>query len=288
MFKTYFTLVLATVSVLIYIFLDLKAGKKYDEIIKTIDGNVFRLSKLYFIGFAALDILHFSVKSKKARKRIAEIAELSGKKYAEYYYYVSKGAEFTFAVLGLTVFSVLAAFSQNFILSILSIVMAGCGFAYVEEQIANRLSDRKEELMLQFPEVLSKLTLLISSGMTLREAWKKVSGSGDGILYKEMQVTTDEFQTGVTEIDAYQNFAQRCGIKEIRKFAATIVQNLQKGNAELAFFLRDMTTEIWEEKQNIIKRKGEAANSKLMIPMFIIFGGILALIMVPMLTSFNL
>lgn len=164
--------------------------------------------------------------------------------------------------------------------------MAFLAVYYVEEQIDNKVSDRKEELLSDFPQVLSKLTLLINSGMVVREAWNLVSKSGTGVLYHEMQETTIEFQNGVTELEAYSNFATRCGIKEIRKFAATMVQNLQKGNAELAFVLKDMTSEMWEEKKNLCKRKGEATNSKLMIPTGLIFLGILMLIMAPMLLSF--
>ena len=35
----------------------------------------------------------------------------------------------------------------------------------------------------------------------------------------------------------------RCSVKEVRKFTSLILQNLQKGNEELALFLGDMSTE---------------------------------------------
>lgn len=64
-----------------------------------------------------------------------------------------------------------------------------------------------------------------------------------------------------------------------------MIQNLQKGNAEIAFFLRDMSNEMWEEKKHLVKRKGEAANSKLLLPIAMIFIGILIMIMVPAFTN---
>ena len=87
------------------------------------------------------------------------------------------------------------------------------------------------------------------------------------------------------EADAYRNFADRCSVKEVRKFTTLILQNLQKGNEELALFLGDMSTEMWEMKKNEVKQKGEKANSRLLLPVFLIFIGILILILVPVMSG---
>ena len=54
-------------------------------------------------------------------------------------------------------------------------------------------------------------------------------------MYIEMQNTSLEIENGVMEIEAYRNFAERCGIKEARKFATLIIQNLTKGNEETCY-----------------------------------------------------
>ena len=134
---------------------------------------------------------------------------------------------------------------------------------------------------MDLPQVLSKLTLLVNSGMVLRDAWKKVSITGERTLYLEMQNTNLEMENGVMEIDAYRNFAERCNVKEVRKFTSLIIQNLNKGNEELAYFMKDLSDEMWEVKKNEVKQKGEKANSQLLLPMMMIFIGILLIIMVP-------
>ena len=96
-----------------------------------------------------------------------------------------------------------------------------------------------------------------------------------------MQNTSMEIENGVMETDAYRNFAERCNVKEIRKFASLIIQNLKKGNEELAYFLKDLSDEMWEVKKNEVKQKGEKANSRLLLPMMLIFIGILIMILVP-------
>ena len=60
-----------------------------------------------------------------------------------------------------------------------------------------------------------------------------------------------------------------------------VIQNLKKGNEELAYFLKDLSDEMWEVKKNEVKQKGEKANSRLLLPMMLIFIGILIMILVP-------
>ena len=45
--------------------------------------------------------------------------------------------------------------------------------------------------------------------------------------------------------------------------------------------LKYMNDESWEEKKHRAKRKGEVAGSKLMIPVMIMFVGILLMVIVP-------
>jgi len=124
--------------------------------------------------------------------------------------------------------------------------------------------------------------------MVMRDAWKKVALGGERELYKEMQMTVQDLENGIPEVDAYIGFANRCNVKEIRKFAATLTQNLKKGGSEMTMFLNDMSKEMWETKKMTVKKKGDKAASQLLIPTTIIFVGILILILVPMLASMGI
>ena len=160
---------------------------------------------------------------------------------------------------------------------LLGLLLGGLAIAYLDLSLQDKLTARRQELVLDLPQVLSKLTLLVNSGMVLRDAWKRVSVTGDRALYQEMRNTSMEIENGVMETDAYRNFAERCNVK----FASLIIQNLKKGNEELAYFLKDLSDEMWEVKKNEVKQKGEKANSRLLLPMMLIFIGILIMILVP-------
>jgi tight adherence protein C len=121
--------------------------------------------------------------------------------------------------------------------------------------------------------------------MLMRDAWNLIAAQGDSVLFEEMRITATQMDNGVPELAAYNEFAERCGVKEIRKFSSMVIQGLEKGGSELTGFLKDMSDEMWAEKKNIAKRKGEAANAKLLIPTVIIFIGILFMIMAPLITG---
>lgn len=278
-------LVWATVLVFVWIVLAKKYEKLYGALTATIDPEKYKYPELFCIGFALLRFLKIDSKKKKARKRIKEIAEVQGKRYAEYYFYVINAAKWTYGFTILVLFSLLGALGNEAMAVPMGFFLAGMLMWYVEEQMNDQLTERRDELLADMPQVLSKLTLLVNSGMILKEAWEKTAFGSSRVLYAEMQNAVKEMENGIPEIDAYRNFANRCDIKQIRRFTSTVIQNMQKGNAELSYFLKEMSDEMWEEKKHLVKRKGETANSKLMIPTTMIFIGILIMIIVPVFTS---
>lgn len=282
------TLLVLTVSTILagfWLVLHFKYKDQFTEVMNGIDPEEYQVPELFYIGFGFMELVHYNLYTDKARKKIKEISEIRGKKYAQYYYYVMEGAKITYLLTILPLFLLLACLANEVLLVFLGIVGSFLLVWYMDETMKDKLTERREELMRDFPKMLSKMTLLINSGMIMKEAWKKVAENGEGVLYQEMRDTVAEQNMGITELDSYVNFADRCNVKEIRRFTSTLIQNLQKGNAEMTYFLKELTTEMWEFKKNEVKRQGEAANSKLLIPTAMIFIGILAMIMAPMLQS---
>lgn len=274
-------LVIATVLVLAWIILAVKYEAVYESYTASIDPKKYRYPELFCIGFSIMDFLKLDTKSKRARKRIKEISEIQGRKYAEYYYYIINGAKWTYGFTVFVFFAVLGAMGNSGMSILFGAILAGLLMWYLEEVMNDQLTERRDEILSDMPQMLSKLTLLVNSGMIVREAWEKIAEGDSRALYREMQVTVKEMQNGVSDLEAYRGFADRCAVKEARRFASTMIQNRQKGNAELAYFLKEMSEELWEEKKHLAKRKGEAANSKLLMPTVMIFIGILIMIIVP-------
>jgi tight adherence protein C len=140
-------------------------------------------------------------------------------------------------------------------------------------------------MLSDFSNVVSKLALLTNAGMIMREAWEEVAYTGETSIYKEMQRSVDEMKNGVSEIDALYDFGSRCVIPEIKKFSSTLIQGVTKGNRELTAMLQEQSKEIWMLKKQLVRRQGEKAASKLMLPIAIMFVGILIMIVVPIFTN---
>lgn len=279
------TMACATPLVILWIVLYVKYRNAFHSYIDNLSPKEYRGAELFFIGMGFIHLSHYNLKNQKGRVRIKEIGEIKGKKYAEYYYYVIRSGAFTYILTFLPLAFIMGALADNPAILVIVLCVAVLMARYLEQDMNERLEERREELMLDLPSMLSKMALLINSGMVMREAWEKVSQTGERALYQEMRTASKEMENGASDMEAFMNFADRCSLRPIRKMISTLIQNMQKGNRELSYFLNEMSREMWEEKKNLVRQKGAVAGTKLMLPIGMIFIGILILIMVPIFTS---
>ena len=184
--------------------------------------------------------------------------------------------------------SALAEGTDKILLFFVGLVMCGAMYYYFSTLPASRIKQRSADILSEFPHAVSTIALLVNSGMTLREAWREVSLSDETELYVQMRKVNDDMDNGIAEIDALYNFAERCVSPEIKKFTSFIVQGLEKGSKDLAYALQNQTDEMWQlKKQNTLKQ-GELASSKLLIPLLVMFGGVLVMIIGPIMTNLGL
>ena len=260
-------------------------GLKYASLFDALTEKEFPLKEIYFVGYAALELVHYSYKSKHDRKLRRELSVLFGEKYAEYYLRVIHAQEITMsltlAILGFALYGV----ADDIAVLVVLLIFAGLAYYYFGTLTEKRILKRSEEMLRDFSNVVSKLALLTNAGMILREAWTEIAFSGETTIYREMQTSVEEMNNGISEIDAICRFGKRCIIPEIKKFSSTIVQGLVKGNNELAMMLQAQSREVWMLKKQDIHRQGEKAASRLLIPVVIMFVGILIMVIVPIFTN---
>jgi len=155
------------------------------------------------------------------------------------------------------------------------------------DELSDRVKKRRIAISKQFPGVVSKLALLVTSGMIMDRAWKETAYSQESEIYREMQKTAEELDNLLSPEAAYGNFISRCNTKETTKLASAIMQNLSKGNAEIGILLKNMAREAWQDRRRSAKRDAEKANSKLMIPTMLLLIAILVMLMVPIALNFS-
>lgn len=260
-------------------------GKKSAGLFAGLDEKQYPFKDLYFIGYEFLEMIGYDYKTKNDRIMRKQMAVLNDCRYADYYIRVTRSQQVT---IGLTLFVV--SFSMYGLLDniagpLVFWMFAFAGFYYYGNLASETIKKRSEEMLTDFSNVVSKLALLTNAGLIMKDAWEQVAYNGDTVIYKEMQTSVEEMKNGYSEMDAIYRFGSRCMIPEIKKFTSTIVQGIQKGNSELTTMLQQQSAEVWNLKRQLVKRQGEKASGKLLIPMMMMFLGILIMVIVPVFTN---
>lgn len=260
-------------------------GNKYAPLFETLIEKEYPLKEIYGVGYAVMETIHYGYKSKADRQLRQEIEVLYGRKYVDYYMHIIYAQKVTLSFTLVVFAFILYGLSQEIAAFGVGLIFAWLAFYYFGTTTKKRILTRSGQILMDFSEVVSQLALLTNAGMILKDAWKQTAYAGESEIYKEMQLTVENIQNGMAEVDAYHEFGKRCVIAEIKKFSATIIQGVKKGNSELTIMLQQQSKEIWNAKSQNIKRQGEKAGSKLLMPMMIMFVGILVMILVPIFSN---
>ena len=161
---------------------------------------------------------------------------------------------------------------------------------------AELMQRRREQMLRDYPDILSKFTLLLSTGMTVKNVWLKIVQGyeeskalfGERCAYEEMRRTCHEMQGGVSEAEAYEHFGKRCEIAQYMKFGVLLSQNMKKGSRGLSDLLKLESVQALENRKSSAKLMGEKAGTKLLVPMFGMFAVVMLMVIVPAFLSIQI
>jgi len=275
-----------TVLAVWWIFLFLKYRSAYHDFIAGVDKKQYFMTSLFFIGYGMMKVLRINIDSSKAKKKIKEIAEIYGE-YARFQYYTKIAAQFTYIFTFLPIVFFIGAITGDFMIVGVGVLASLILPVYFEMDLLSQIDKRHNELMVDFPHVISQMALLMNAGMPLREVIRRLASRKDTLFYNELKIMINMIDQGESEYDAMRQFADRCGVPEIRKFSLMVMQNIIRGSENMANALTEMSNEIWNDRKNHIRQLGEKVSTRLLLPIMMIFGGILVMVIVPALSSFN-
>ncbi|MEK4853917.1 type II secretion system F family protein [Paenibacillus sp. FSL H7-0756] len=144
---------------------------------------------------------------------------------------------------------------------------------------------REQNIMLELPELLNSIVLLVGAGETVQRAIVRCVNSRQGDsshpLYAELMKMTAEWDGGYSFQQAFENFSKRCAVQEVSIFTTTVLLNYRRGGADFVLSLRDLSRMLWEKRKAISRTRGEQASSKLVFPMVVIFLIVIVLVGTP-------
>ncbi len=288
--------------IMLFLICYLKSKGVYEEYLEYVDKEEYGLKDFIPLGLILYEsdllqkIQPMQMKTALARHRnqvYQRILELRGPKDAEFYHYIHDGYRLAAALIAAAGASIMGMImviqgdSDGIILTVAAVAALMAVPFLVDSSLKGEIEKRRLSIQMEFPEFVNKLTLLVNAGMTISRAWEKIINETkkEHVLYEEMRYALAEIKSGKPEGVAYEEFARRCHVKEVTKFVSIIVMNLKRGGAEVVPVLRQQGNECWEMRKNAAKQMGEKASTKILIPMMIMFLGIVLIVSTPAVLS---
>lgn len=154
-----------------------------------------------------------------------------------------------------------------------------------EKEVKKRWED---QMILDYPELLSNFVVLTGAGYPVRQAWKKQVVDAENKktvhlhpVYREMRTALNQMETGTPEIRAYGEFGRRIGLGCYIKFASLLGNSVSTGGKDLRRLLEEEMEAAFRQRKELALRKGEEASTKLLIPMFLMLGVVMVMVVAP-------
>ena len=180
---------------------------------------------------------------------------------------------------------------QTGLFVVLIILLAVCSTFLPEQKLAQEKKEKEKELMLAYPEIVSKLCLLIGSGLTVRRAWERIiqeykERRVKNYAYEEMLFSYYELERGLPEGKVYAAFGKRCRLHGYRKLGSLLEQNLKKGTAGLTALLQEETWQAFEDRRAFAVKLAQEAGTRMLLPMILLLLVVLVICIAPAVMSF--
>lgn len=155
---------------------------------------------------------------------------------------------------------------------------------------------RTIKLELDYPEVVSQLTLLLGAGMNIRQAWNTIATryldnrqkriTAEKIAYEGIVKMNRRIQEGENEKKAYQQFANEMQNTSFHRLIRHLIGNLEKGAKGICAVLEQETKQAYEQRILQAKKAGEEASTRMLVPLMLMMMVVMAIVMAPAMIDF--
>lgn len=273
-------------------YIHLKSRTVYREELDQINQNDYPLKALLPLGLWAMERIEVKFNSRYDAQVNAKMMELYGAKWARFYLAVHTANRCSYLLIGALFAAILFAYSESEMEgAVIAFALMGALWYLPDMDLNRRVKKRREQMEVDFPEFLNKLTLLVDAGLPVSAAWTRLveerSDKKERPLYKEMEIVYFQIRAGHSEFAAYEEFAKRCRMPEATKFTAVLLMNLRRGSGHLVSSLKAIADECWANRVHRARRQGEEASTKLLFPMMMMLAGVTIIVIIPVILEFQ-
>ena len=155
-------------------------------------------------------------------------------------------------------------------------------------QLEQSVKKRDNELNVMYSGFVSRICMLLGTGLTLRGAmeWIAYEMNGHSTLKQELLYMVHEQKMGRDEAATYESFATRIGLPIYARLMNHINQNLRVGTQNLIHVLEEEVGISLEMRNEYMKKRGEEVSTKLLFPMMVLLLVVMFIIMLPAIQNF--
>ncbi|HLR03162.1 MAG TPA: type II secretion protein F [Virgibacillus sp.] len=279
---------IALAIIMVYFILSKKVGSDYEVVIEAYKDNYALMFmapvSLYLIDrFKIMERLYGQV-SKVQQKMISLYGNKTALQHTKMY--VAQLISIVLiCILGTLMFTAVAEGDVTILVVGLLFTLL-IPYAMVGK-LSNQEKERKDKILLELPEVVNKLILLINAGETVQQGLIKcvtTANDPESPLIDELTEAVNKMVSNEPFHQVLNELSRKCGIQEISIFTTTILLNYRKGGNDLLIALRELSHDLWEKRKNISRTKGEEASSKLVFPLVLTFIAVMVIVGYPALT----
>lgn len=174
------------------------------------------------------------------------------------------------------------------------LIMAAAGYLGKAQEHKKMEEQRRRQLILDYPDVVFKLGMLLNAGLTIQNAFVRIAEeyqemkeqSGIRWAYEEMVAACNEMRSGIAEARAYERFGRRCEQTCYVRLGTILSGGLQKSSEGMTELLLNEAEEAMEDRRQLAKKMGEEAGTRLLFPMILMLLVVLVILIVPAVLSF--
>ncbi len=161
----------------------------------------------------------------------------------------------------------------------------------LHQQQKEQEQKKKEQQQMQqdYPEIVTKLQLLLSTGMNLRKSVERIANDYLSYMRREevrkayeiLVEVCREMERGLGEKEAYEQLGERWGLFPYRTLSSILVQCLQKGSNGVEKILAQEAEQAQRLRRQQAQILGEQASTRLLFPMILMLLVVFVVLLVP-------
>lgn len=164
------------------------------------------------------------------------------------------------------------------------------------QKIRDKDKKEKEEMLTDYPDIVSKFMLYLGCGFSIRKCIEIISNSYTSDIenrgyekrtaYEKIKKMNMQLNAGANEGRLFRDFGREFGLRQYMKLMSLLDQNRKTGVSGLYGLLQDECDNAWNERVNLAKRKGEECSTKLILPLILMLSVVLIVVAAPAIISF--